>query len=203
MSCSGIVADDIVTCATGTFDALDWITYGGVIPGGMALIAVCDDDTIWAIAVAMSVPGWKYTLTSPTPYSDCDSMREMPLTVEDMFRSLRSTTRASMSLGNMPGYVQTTATTGMSMSGKMSTAIRCPESTAISISTKQATAIVYGLRSASRTIHIRRRPHGAHRPARRLVGKRWLFLRTPSQRIRASCVSAATAMAYRHNNSSA
>src|SRR5271156_3311464 len=104
MSCSGIVADDMVNWATGTFDAFDWTTYGGVIPGGMALIAVCDEATIWAIAVAMFVPGWKYTLTRPTPYSDCDSMREMPLTVDDIPRSESSTTRASMSCGSMPGY---------------------------------------------------------------------------------------------------
>src|SRR3984957_7051379 len=82
-------------------------------------------------------------------------MREIPLTVDDMLRSLSSTTRASMSRGSIPGYVQTTATTGMSISGKISTAIRCPESTAINTRTKHAIAIVYGFRSASRTIHIR------------------------------------------------
>src|SRR5271168_3177530 len=112
------------------------------MPGGMALIAVCDDDTIWAMAVAMLVPGWKYTLTRPTPYSDWDSMRETPSTVDDRLRSDSRTTRASMSWGSIPGYVQTTATTGMSINGKMSTAIRIADSTAMSIRTKQATAIV-------------------------------------------------------------
>src|SRR5579862_4626128 len=81
-------------------------------------------------------------------------MREIPFTVEDMPRSESSTTRASMSAGSMPGYVQTTATTGMSINGKMSTAMRCAERTAMSSSTRQATAIVYGLRRASRTIHM-------------------------------------------------
>src|SRR5579862_6678088 len=168
MSCSGIVADDIVNWATGTFDAFDCTTYGGLIPGGIALMEVCDDATICAIAVAMFVPGWKYTLTRPTPYSDWDSMREIPFTVEERPRSESSTTRASMSAGSIPGYVQTTATTGMSINGKMSTGIRAPDRSAMRTRTAHPTAIVYGFFNARRTIHIALAPGlVVHNPRRR------------------------------------
>ena len=36
---------------------------------------------ICAMAPPMSLPGWKYTFRMPVPGIDCDSMREMPLTV--------------------------------------------------------------------------------------------------------------------------
>ena len=89
MFCSGIVREVRVSWATGTLDALDWTTYGGVTPGGIARNAVWQEDVICAIALPMSIPGWKNTLMSPTPGIDSDSIRETPLTVADRLRSLR------------------------------------------------------------------------------------------------------------------
>jgi hypothetical protein len=48
-----------VSCATGTFDALNWITLGGVMPGGVMRRIVALTELICAIAAPMSVPGWK------------------------------------------------------------------------------------------------------------------------------------------------
>ena len=50
---------DAVSCATGTLEALNWITLGGCMPGGMMRRTVLDTDAIWAMAAPMSAPGWK------------------------------------------------------------------------------------------------------------------------------------------------
>ncbi len=55
MFCSGIVREVRVSWATGTLDALDWTTYGGVTPGGIARNAVWQEDVICAIALPMSI----------------------------------------------------------------------------------------------------------------------------------------------------
>ena len=51
------------------------------MPGGAIRRIVLDTEEICAIAAPMSVPGWKYTFSSPIPEIDRDSMREIPLTV--------------------------------------------------------------------------------------------------------------------------
>ena len=55
---------------------------------------------------------------------DCDSMCSMSFTVVVMARSKIVTMRFSISSGEMPPYVQTTLTTGMSIYGKISTGMR-------------------------------------------------------------------------------
>jgi hypothetical protein len=71
-----------------------------------------------------------------------DSMRWMPLTVVESDRSLMVTTRRSISSGLRPLYCQTTATTGMSMLGKMSTSMRWTERAPIISTSRHITAVV-------------------------------------------------------------
>ena len=66
---------------------------------------------------------------SPTPTMACDSMCSMSFTVAVKARSDGSSTRRSMSSGEMPVKDHTTLTTGMSTSGKMSVGIRDMETT--------------------------------------------------------------------------
>ena len=61
---------------------------------------------------------------SPTPTMACDSMRSMSFTLPVKARSLTSSTRRSMSAGEMPVKDHTTLATGMSTSGKMSVGMR-------------------------------------------------------------------------------
>ena len=77
------------TCrsSTGTEDASNARTKGGVIPSGSCLITVCEMAVTCAWAAATSVPGWKKILTMPLPYSDWLSMCSMPLTVVVKARS--------------------------------------------------------------------------------------------------------------------
>lgn len=61
--------------------------FGGSVPGGSTrridaeLLAAC------AIARLMSVPGWKNTLMTETPLSDCDLMCSISSTSEVNARS--------------------------------------------------------------------------------------------------------------------
>jgi hypothetical protein len=77
-----------VSWATGTFEALNCSTVGGVIPGGRIRRIVCPTAVIWAMAPPISTPGWKYTLMIPIPSIACDSMRSMSPTVVENARSL-------------------------------------------------------------------------------------------------------------------
>jgi hypothetical protein len=72
---------------------------------------------------------------TPTPKSDWLSMCSMSLTEVVSTRSLMRMMRCSISSAGMPVYCQTTLTTGMLISGKMSVDMRkmlTPPSTAIS-----------------------------------------------------------------------
>ena len=51
------------------------------MPGGAMRRMELFTEVICAMALPMSVPGWKYTRSRPMLGIDCDSMREMPLTV--------------------------------------------------------------------------------------------------------------------------
>jgi hypothetical protein len=51
-----VAVPESVSCATVTFEALNWSTTGGCIPGGMMRAADSDADVIWAIAPPMSDP---------------------------------------------------------------------------------------------------------------------------------------------------
>ena len=91
-----------MSCTTGTLLALNWMMLGGVMPGGMKRRMVEQTADTWAMLGPMSVPGWKYTRSSATPWMLCDSIRWMPLTVVDMARSVRDVTRRSISSGARP-----------------------------------------------------------------------------------------------------
>ena len=60
---------------------------GGVMPGGICFTTVCEIEVTCAVAVRMSVPGWKKIFTMPAPGSDCDSMCSMLLTAVVSWRS--------------------------------------------------------------------------------------------------------------------
>ncbi len=51
----------------GTVEALKFRISGGVMLGGICFSTVCEIAVTWALATLMLVPGWKKTLTMPTP----------------------------------------------------------------------------------------------------------------------------------------
>ena len=53
---------------------------GGFVPGGMPRSTACEMAVTWPSASSMLTPGWKKTLTTAIPRSDCDSMCSMSLT---------------------------------------------------------------------------------------------------------------------------
>lgn len=59
------------------------------MPGGIARRIVWHRALTCASAPAISVSGWKYTLTTPVLSTDWDSMRSMSLTVVESARSVR------------------------------------------------------------------------------------------------------------------
>src|SRR5437879_2976041 len=102
----------------------------------------------------MFAVGCKNTLTTATPYSDCDSMCSMLSTVVVSARSVTLMIREFMSSGTRPLKVQMMLTTGMSIFGKMSVGVRRIESTPMIRMRMDNTTNVYGRLSASATIHI-------------------------------------------------
>ena len=73
---------------TGTLEAVYLMMSGGVVPGGSCRSCVCAIAATCAIAVSMFALGWKKTLMTAMPRSDCDSMCSMSLTVVVRPRSL-------------------------------------------------------------------------------------------------------------------
>ncbi len=57
------------------------------MPGGRRLSTTCAIAVTWAIAALTLTSGWKNTLTTPTPGSDCDSICSMSFTVVVICRS--------------------------------------------------------------------------------------------------------------------
>ena len=57
--CSGSVLESSVTCTTGTFEALNWMIFGGAIPGGAMRSTALLCAEICAMAAPISAPGWK------------------------------------------------------------------------------------------------------------------------------------------------
>jgi hypothetical protein len=122
-----------------------------VIPGGSWRTCDCMIETTWASAVWMFAVGWKNTLITVIPASERDSMCSMSLTVVVRPRSLCPAIRWPISCALRPLYDQMIVITGMSISGKMSTAmLRRAKGVASTISIAM-TMNVYGLRSASST----------------------------------------------------
>jgi len=77
----------------------------------------------------------------------------MSFTVVVMARSVTVTKRFSISSGATPGKLQITLTTGMSIFGKMSVAMRVIVTIPMSTIRMAATVKVYGRLRAKRTIH--------------------------------------------------
>ncbi len=57
------------------------------MPGGICRIAVCEMAVTCACAALMFTKGWKKILITHTPFSVCDSICSMSLTVVDRLRS--------------------------------------------------------------------------------------------------------------------
>ena len=60
---------------------------GGWVPGGSWRSCDCAEAVTCATASSMFAPGWKNTLTTAMPRSDCDSTCSMSLTVVVRLRS--------------------------------------------------------------------------------------------------------------------
>jgi len=78
------------------------ITSGGVMPGGIWRTIACTEEVTWASAVWMLASGWKNTLITAMPASDCDSMCSMSLTVVVSERSLTLVMRVPTSWADKP-----------------------------------------------------------------------------------------------------
>ena len=78
------------------------MTSGGVVPVGSWRNIVCTMAVTCDCAVCMLAEGWKKTLITPTPLSDCDSMCSISFTVVVMARSEMVTMRLLISLGDRP-----------------------------------------------------------------------------------------------------
>src|SRR5580692_8546060 len=96
---------------------------GGVVPGGKLRNCTWLIAEISATALATFTCGWKKILMTAMPFSDCDSICSMSLTVVVMPRSALNTMRLAICSADRPVYCQTTVTTGMSMFGKISVGI--------------------------------------------------------------------------------
>src|SRR4029077_6719835 len=135
-------------------EALNRMMNGGVMPGGSTRSTVWETAVTWETAASMLVPGWKNTLMTAMPLTDWDSMCSIPATVVVMARSWIVTIRRSMSSGPRPLYCQMAVTTGMSIWGKMSVAIRRSESTPKTTTSMAPTINVYGRLRPSWTNHM-------------------------------------------------
>src|SRR5687768_5778593 len=102
---------------------------GGCIPGGMVRMTVFAVAASCDTALSIFAPGWKKTLMTVIPLTDCDSMCSMSFTDVVNARSDTVEIRRSISSGGSPLYCQITETTGMSISGKMSVGVRKMDST--------------------------------------------------------------------------
>jgi hypothetical protein len=150
--CSGSVGLDSASWITGTLDAENLSTSGGVMPGGSWRTCDCMIDTTCASAVWMFAVGWKNTLMTVMPASERDSMCSMSLTVVVRPRSLWPAMRCPISCALSPLYDQMIVITGMSISGKMSTAILRSVNGVASRISIAITMNVYGRRRARPTM---------------------------------------------------
>jgi hypothetical protein len=101
-ACSFIVGLDSPNWMTGMLDAEYLMMSGGRMPGGSWRSADCSWETICATAVGMLAPGWKNTLMTAMPFSDCDSMCSMSLTVVVRLRSFCAVIRLPISWADRP-----------------------------------------------------------------------------------------------------
>src|SRR4029077_12212985 len=90
-----------------------------------------------------------------TPASVCDSMFFTLSTAEEIVYSLKVVICLAIWSGESPVYCQTTVTTGMSISGKISVGVFLIAATPSNKMSSAITTNVYGRLSASLTIHIK------------------------------------------------
>src|ERR1700761_8045371 len=100
------------------------MTRGGVVPCGYCRSDVCAIAVTCATACEIFTDGRKKILVTETPFTVCDSVCSMSLTVVVKLLSNGRTMRSLNSCGDNPAYCQTTETTGISMFGKISTGVR-------------------------------------------------------------------------------
>src|SRR6266481_9283552 len=91
-----------------------------------------------------------------TPANVCDSMFLTLSTADEIVYSLKVVICFAIWSAERPVYCQTTVTTGMSISGKISVGVFLIDTTPSSNIKSAITTNVYGRRSASFTIHIQR-----------------------------------------------
>ena len=72
------------------------------MPGGNCFIVACASAITSAIAPSTLACGCKYTFTTETPYSDCDSICSMLSTVVVSARSYTDVMRSPISEGARP-----------------------------------------------------------------------------------------------------
>src|SRR5271170_2332913 len=137
----------------GTVAALKRRIQGGFTPGGIRNRIELTAAPTWDMAVSMCTWGWNEILMTLAPLTVWESIAFTSFTTA-MTNSLKVVTRPSISFAGNPEYDQITVTTGMSMLGKISVGVvAIDEKPKITIR-MEATMKVYGLFSASRTIHI-------------------------------------------------
>src|SRR6266403_6170167 len=91
-----------------------------------------------------------------TPASVCDSIFFTLSTADEIVYSLKVVICFAIWSAERPLYCQTTVTTGISISGKMSVGVFLIDTTPSSTIKSAITTKVYGRRRASLTIHISR-----------------------------------------------
>src|ERR1700733_11126487 len=106
----------------GTVDALKRRIHGGFTPGGMRKRMEFTAAPICDMAASMRTCGWKEILITDAPFTVCESIALISLTVA-MTNSLKVVTRCSISFADKPEYDQITVTTGISISGKISVGV--------------------------------------------------------------------------------
>jgi hypothetical protein len=91
-----------LNCKMGTLEALKRNRKGGKSPGGRTRSTDCVEAEICARAISMRASGWKNRRITLTPFTDCDSICSMSLTVVVKPRSLTVAMRLAMSSAEMP-----------------------------------------------------------------------------------------------------
>ena len=86
----------------GTLEALYWMTSGGVVPGGSWRNLGLRDGRDLRHRVADVDARLEEDLMTEMPFSDCDSMCSMSLTVVVSERSLSVTMRSAICSGEKP-----------------------------------------------------------------------------------------------------
>src|ERR1700684_3301522 len=96
---------------------------GGVMPTGICFVIVCAMAVTCEMARSSDAFGWKKTFVTETPFIVWLSMCSMSLTVVGTDRSNTAVIRPVNSVGVIPVYCQTMATTGILIFGKISVGV--------------------------------------------------------------------------------